>query len=214
MARIENVNIDGTNYDVGKIATSSSLGVVQIGSGLSINGAGVLSATGGAPVSLTLSYNTTEWSPNTMLQGMYVLYDFNSASGLYISSMDLSGASLVFTNDATSSTVSIDGVFNMLESGTDVVLNNVPIGYYKDASTAIALPDPVMSGVRFSAYGDSSFQAGGSTVYMKFHTGTALALSNNFAIPFGFALARFRVEGESDEYQFLVQGLSYQSPPT
>lgn len=44
MARIENVNIDGTNYDVGKIATSSSLGVVQVGSGLSVTSAGTLSA--------------------------------------------------------------------------------------------------------------------------------------------------------------------------
>lgn len=45
MARIENVNIDGTDYDVGKIASTSNLGVVQIGDGLSITSAGVLSAT-------------------------------------------------------------------------------------------------------------------------------------------------------------------------
>lgn len=45
MARIENVNIDGTNYDVGKIASTSELGVVQVGSGLSISSGGVLSAT-------------------------------------------------------------------------------------------------------------------------------------------------------------------------
>lgn len=44
MARIENVNIDGTSYDVGKIATTSALGVVQVGSGLGVTSAGVLSA--------------------------------------------------------------------------------------------------------------------------------------------------------------------------
>ena len=44
MARIENVNIDGTDYDVGKIASASNLGVVQVGDGLSITSAGVLSA--------------------------------------------------------------------------------------------------------------------------------------------------------------------------
>lgn len=44
MARIENVNIDGTSYDVGKIATTSALGVVQVGSGLGVTNAGVLSA--------------------------------------------------------------------------------------------------------------------------------------------------------------------------
>ena len=47
MARIENVNIDGTDYDVGKIASTSGLGVVQVGSGLTISSGGVLSATGG-----------------------------------------------------------------------------------------------------------------------------------------------------------------------
>lgn len=47
MARIENVNIDGTDYDVGKIASTSGLGVVQVGSGLAISSGGVLSATGG-----------------------------------------------------------------------------------------------------------------------------------------------------------------------
>lgn len=44
MARIENVNIDGTSYDVGKIATTSAPGVVQVGSGLGVTNAGVLSA--------------------------------------------------------------------------------------------------------------------------------------------------------------------------
>ena len=44
MARIENVNIDGTDYDVGKIASTSELGVVQVGSGLGVTSAGVLSA--------------------------------------------------------------------------------------------------------------------------------------------------------------------------
>ena len=44
MARIENVNIDGTSYDVGKIATTSAPGVVQVGSGLGVTSAGVLSA--------------------------------------------------------------------------------------------------------------------------------------------------------------------------
>lgn len=58
MARIENVNIDGTDYDVGKIATTSSLGVVQVGSGLSITNAGVLSATGGETMLVTLSQTT------------------------------------------------------------------------------------------------------------------------------------------------------------
>lgn len=58
MARIENVNIDGTDYDVGKIASASNLGVVQVGSGLSITQAGVLSATGGETMLVTLSQTT------------------------------------------------------------------------------------------------------------------------------------------------------------
>lgn len=70
MARIENVNIDGTDYDVGKIASTSNLGVVQVGSGLSITSAGVLSATGGtysAGNGLTLT-GTTFSADTTVLQ--------------------------------------------------------------------------------------------------------------------------------------------------
>lgn len=66
MARIENVNIDGTDYDVGKIASTSNLGVVQVGSGLSITPAGVLSATGGEtmPVTFSITYTNDgyDWS--------------------------------------------------------------------------------------------------------------------------------------------------------
>lgn len=47
MARIEQVNVDGTNYDVGKLASTTAPGVVQVGSGLAISSGGVLSATGG-----------------------------------------------------------------------------------------------------------------------------------------------------------------------
>lgn len=44
MARIEQVNVDGTNYDVGKLASTTAPGVVQVGSGLGVTSAGVLSA--------------------------------------------------------------------------------------------------------------------------------------------------------------------------
>lgn len=49
MARVDNLNIDGTAYEIGKIASTTNLGVVQVGDGLSITSAGVLSATGGSP---------------------------------------------------------------------------------------------------------------------------------------------------------------------
>lgn len=64
MARIENVNIDGTDYDVGKIASTSNLGVVQVGSGLSITPAGVLSTSGGNEmvVSLTPLQGSSEFN--------------------------------------------------------------------------------------------------------------------------------------------------------
>lgn len=47
MARIERINLEGTTYDLGPIATTTAPGMVQIGSGLSIDSNGVLSATGG-----------------------------------------------------------------------------------------------------------------------------------------------------------------------
>ena len=47
MSRVEKVNIDENSYDIGEIASTSNLGMVQIGEGLSITSEGVLSATGG-----------------------------------------------------------------------------------------------------------------------------------------------------------------------
>jgi len=44
MARIDNIRIDDDTYEVGKVATTSNLGVVQIGDGLSVTEEGVLSA--------------------------------------------------------------------------------------------------------------------------------------------------------------------------
>lgn len=73
MARIENVNIDGTDYDVGKIASASNLGVVQVGSGLNITPAGVLSASGGEPLTITVitdpqDFYTGTWSGATLAE--------------------------------------------------------------------------------------------------------------------------------------------------
>lgn len=56
MARIERINLEGTTYDLGAIATTTTPGMVQVGSGLSIDANGVLSATGGGS-SVTL-YNS------------------------------------------------------------------------------------------------------------------------------------------------------------
>lgn len=66
MARIDNLNIDGTPYEIGKIASTTNLGVVQVGDGLSITSEGVLSATGGSPqqeaTKLTMeNLNTARW---------------------------------------------------------------------------------------------------------------------------------------------------------
>ena len=56
MARIERINLEGTTYDLGAIASTTAPGMVQVGSGLSIDANGVLSATGGGS-SVTL-YNS------------------------------------------------------------------------------------------------------------------------------------------------------------
>lgn len=66
MARVDNLNIDGTAYEIGKIASTTNLGVVQVGDGLSITSEGVLSATGGSPqqeaTKLTMeNLNTARW---------------------------------------------------------------------------------------------------------------------------------------------------------
>ena len=53
MARIEKFNIDDNTYEVGKIASTSNLGVVKIGGGLSITSEGTLSSNS------SILYNST-----------------------------------------------------------------------------------------------------------------------------------------------------------
>ena len=116
MARIDNVNIKGTPYEVGKIATTSDLGVIKVGSGLSITSEGVLSATGGgggggsysAGYGLELSNNTfsvdTSVIQGALIPGSNIAINDNTISATnttYTAGTGLELAGTVFSVDLT-----------------------------------------------------------------------------------------------------------------
>lgn len=100
MARIENVNIDGTDYDVGKIASASNLGVVQVGSGLNITPAGVLSASGGETLTITVTldqqdHETLTWTGATLTE---LETAFSSGTTIFIENQNSGYPTLTVTN--------------------------------------------------------------------------------------------------------------------
>lgn len=108
MARIENVNIDGTNYDVGKIASTSELGVVQVGSGLTISSGGVLSATGGGVA------DSVAWGHIT---------------GSMSNQTDLTTALAAKANSADLATVATSGSYNDLSDKPDIMAGLTEMSY-------------------------------------------------------------------------------------
>lgn len=100
MARIEKFNIDDNTYEVGKIASASNLGVVQIGDGLSITEEGVLSSSGGGGGAI-LYPTTGQNTDGAMTQ--------KATTDALDTKADVSANISTFTNDAgyqTSSQVS------------------------------------------------------------------------------------------------------------
>lgn len=121
MARIENVNIDGTNYDVGKIASTSELGVVRVGAGLAISSGGILSASGVTSFN-GLTGAVTYTAPVTSVNG-----STGAVTGLQTTSNLVTSVSSSSTNSQYPSaklfydTVgNVESVLQTLNSGTGV----------------------------------------------------------------------------------------------
>ena len=120
MARIENVNIDGTNYDVGKIASTSDLGVVQVGSGLTISSGGVLSVDGGGGSSATHLIPTI--GNGAVWDNWLVTKDQSHGAWRLLSCDKVS-----FNVSGTSETMSLQEVFTALENGAEYVFDSLPL---------------------------------------------------------------------------------------
>ena len=121
MARIEQVNIDGTNYDVGKLASTTAPGVVQVGAGLAISSGGVLSASGVTSFN-GLTGAVTYTAPVTSVNG-----STGAVTGLQTTSNLVTSVSSSSTNSQYPSaklfydTVgNVESVLQTLNSGTGV----------------------------------------------------------------------------------------------
>lgn len=86
---------------------------------------------GSEPISFTVSYSTT--APRWMnTDAGLPFYERGIDGDTYPKSFDRIQTFLVpgasFTNDKTGEVIDAEGLYNLLETGADVVLNNVPVG--------------------------------------------------------------------------------------
>jgi hypothetical protein len=170
MARIENVNIDGTNYDVGKIASTSDLGVVQVGSGLTISSGGVLSVDGGGGSSATHLIPTIG---NGAVWDEWQLTKDRSYAPWRLLSCD----KVSFSVSGTSGTMSLQEVFTALENGAEYVFDSLPLDEVNPVILGLNPPEyPEVSGVPVASRQSFSYVSGPDpatdTINVVFHSGS------------------------------------------
>lgn len=136
----------------------------------------------------------------------------------------------VFTDSSTGNTLDAEGLYNLLETGADVVLNGVPIGVglsVINSSSTFTVGSAVCDGVRLTkagplhvertdpGTGDVVFSVD-MTTYSATVSFNALNTTGTRLLPFAIRVYKrvtFNVDVDPDpqtEYAFEIQGTSYQ----
>ena len=208
MARIENVNIDGTDYDVGKIASTSELGVVQVGSGLTISSGGVLSATGGGVAdSVARGHITGTLADQT---------DLNTALGAKANSADLatvatSGSYNDLSNKPTiptvnNATLTIQknstsvGTFTANASSNKTINITVPVS----ASDVSALPDTTKYAASLTASINTTTYV--MTLTLKDQDGNTLGTAQTIDLPLESVVVNGTYDSTNKKIVLTLQG--------
>ena len=208
MARIENVNIDGTDYDVGKIASTSELGVVQVGSGLTISSGGVLSATGGGVAdSVAWGHITGTLADQT---------DLNTALGAKANSADLatvatSGSYNDLSNKPTiptvnNATLTIQknstsvGTFTANASSNKTINITVPVS----ASDVSALPDTTKYAASLTASINTTTYV--MTLTLKDQDGNTLGTAQTIDLPLESVVVNVTYDSTNKKIVLTLQG--------
>ena len=208
MARIENVNIDGTDYDVGKIASTSELGVVQVGSGLTISSGGVLSATGGGVAdSVAWGHITGTLADQT---------DLNTALGAKANSADLatvatSGSYNDLSNKPTiptvnNATLTIQknstsvGTFTANASSNKTINITVPVS----ASDVSALPDTTKYAASLTASINTTTYV--MTLTLKDQDGNTLGTAQTIDLPLESVVVNGTYDSTNKKIVLTLQG--------
>lgn len=206
MARVDNINIDGTPYPIGGIASTTNLGMVKIGNGLSINAEGVLSA------------GTTSLTHLTITNAGTVFWDLEGTSNA--AAMDLedgqiraifSSGGVIFQKD-DETTMNVQELFEAIEDGEqfeiDIPFETIATramsawDYHANAGTVERVPFICQKSVIQYDTGDgvettTSYNSSVAALTVQPYNGYVL-----YQIPFG--IAKIEYEDEPDGYKFYV----------
>lgn len=162
------------------------------------------------PVRIALSFpQTTAWV-STSDGGLNIDYDRTTAAGSMIGTREVPSVTYRKVGETTDMTA--EEVFNLLESNTDVVFMNVPLGWRGTGQVA--------TGVTAPAFNTDSLRTNGRKEYEKWLSETDFAdvvehsgITYYGGIPLGYGMARYDL-GDTVEYKFFTQGIDRFTSPT
>lgn len=160
------------------------------------------------PVRIALSFpQTTEWA--SIDGGVNINYNESTAAGSKIGTREVPSVTYRKVGETTDMTA--EEVFNLLESGADVVFMNVPLRWTSDgqAATGVTAPEFNTDGLRMT----------GRKEYLRWASEPDAAdvvehsgITCYGYLPLGYGMARYTV-GDTVEYIFFTQGVDRFSPP-
>ena len=139
-------------------ATRARAGIVRIGDGIDVDDCGTISVNAQkAPTVITIDLgNQNDWSVvYNSLGPMLALGAGSVSSSQYDNRVRVVSltppTSTTFHNENTDIDMTLEEVFGLIESGEDVVFNNVPVGTYYDSRSEVYYPlGYAVNGVRVS----------------------------------------------------------------
>ena len=164
---------------------------------------------GDEPVRIALSFpQTTAWA-STGEGGLNIDYNESTAAGSKIGTREVPSVTYRKVGETTDMTA--EEVFDLLESNTDVVFMNVPLGWSSTGQAATGVTEP-----DFNA---DSLRMTGRKEYLRWVSETESAdVAEHSGItywggyPLGYGMARYTV-GDTVEYKFFTQGIDRFTSP-
>lgn len=161
-------------------------------------------AGGGSGETKTLTMSYDESIPWTWRAGgANIDYDETAAAGSMFSTDVVPGVTF---SDGTNE-YSIEDLFDMLDNGEDIVLNNVPIGWFITSGQGTPTDIAFVDGLRFTSKQEGV--DGGA------YSGVATVLAPRSSIHSAFAFSITKdTQGDTPVYEFLSQGVIRFTSPT
>lgn len=162
------------------------------------------------PIRIALSFpQTTAWV-STGDGGLNIDYDESTAAGSMISTREVPSVTYRKVGETTDMTA--EEVFNLLESNTDVVFMNVPLGWLGTGQVATGVSEP--------NFNTDNLRTNGRKEYLRAVSETESAdvvehsgITYYGGIPLGYGMAQYTV-GDTVEYKFFTQGIDRFTSPT